>query len=177
MEPISPMAASITELYPVDLPSGRERAATIPSAGTQPGPTAAMMKPIRYIMIGATATWPPDSRRNFFAISSSVPLPVATVQSRDTPSSITKVLALNPAMVVESSCPMATPRTAAASMAIRPTFFFRTNPIAITAIKTISAINANVLFTKNSPPLSLGSALAKAEPVTFGMINSFERSV
>lgn len=46
-EPISPIRASITGSYPVDLPSGSERAAAIPSAGTHPGPIAAIPKPIR----------------------------------------------------------------------------------------------------------------------------------
>ena len=46
-EPISPISASMTELYPVDLPRGRESAATMPRAGTQPGPMAAITTPMR----------------------------------------------------------------------------------------------------------------------------------
>ena len=127
------------------------------------------------MMTGATATWPPETNRNFLAANSRVPLLVAMVHSSDTPSSIMNVLELKPLMMSESPVPMTAPKIHAARTAIRPTFFFITNPTAMTAIRTTSEINAILLLTR-MPPFSWFHPTWPCGVETLGQIATIEHS-
>ena len=70
----SPINISMIGLYPVCFAIGIEIAATNTSAGTQPGPTAEITYPVKYIKIGINQTNLPSFPTTLFIKFSSAPL-------------------------------------------------------------------------------------------------------
>ena len=70
---------------------------------------------------------------------------------------------------------MTAPKIHAARTAIRPTFFFITNPTAMTAIRTTSEINAILLLTR-MPPFSWFHPTWPCGVETLGQIATIEHS-